>query len=237
VVLARIVLKWKRRNKMLRLSDPKVGGRYWMDTNGNKWNANDFKEDRARRLSKTLENCIDCTDCSHCTDCIDCTKCIGCSNCTNCTNLVDDEHKDRCGGQGDKDDLANRSLSPRWSKETSQKVEKTGKNTVQKARKSFDGFVKSETLKKQIENIRESIKEIRKDIDVSLPKQIKQYEDFTIRLKRKIDGEYTEKDREAIKDHEEYVAETKKEIIEKESLFVELIAKSIELSLELGELL
>ena len=41
-------------------------GNYWIDKNGNKWDAGLFTEKQAEKISLTLINCTDCDNCYKC---------------------------------------------------------------------------------------------------------------------------------------------------------------------------
>lgn len=57
--------------------------KYWI-IGTNKWNKEDYTEEQAIELSKTLINCENCVDCGDCRDCSDCYYCMGCKNCKKC---------------------------------------------------------------------------------------------------------------------------------------------------------
>jgi len=41
----------------------------WYDDRGNNWNCDEYTEEQADKLSKTLNNCSRCSGCSGCFDC------------------------------------------------------------------------------------------------------------------------------------------------------------------------
>lgn len=61
---------------------------YWVDEEGNKWNAHLFTEEEAEAESKTLFRCVDCTNCVNCEMCSDCVNCESCYGCRHCANLI-----------------------------------------------------------------------------------------------------------------------------------------------------
>ena len=74
---------------------------YWVDQNGNRWEAAIYSKKEAEESglessknctncfhSEYLENCIDCNDCDDCSYCVECTDCQKSSNLNNCTGCV-----------------------------------------------------------------------------------------------------------------------------------------------------
>lgn len=88
----------------------KVKG-YWVDKNGNKWDATLYTKDQALGYSISLYNCkdcincTDCTKCEHCIDCVACHNCLGCFRCMSCKNCNFCEH---CRGVSDCNGCENR---------------------------------------------------------------------------------------------------------------------------------
>ena len=60
------------------------GDGYWMDENGNYWNATTTTGKQAVEYSKSLVNCKGCKDCKGCTSCVYCNECRACIDCVNC---------------------------------------------------------------------------------------------------------------------------------------------------------
>ena len=61
---------------------------WYVDENGNKWDADSETAESAEAKSKTLVDCSGCSgciDCSGCIGCRDCSGCIGCRDCRNCS--------------------------------------------------------------------------------------------------------------------------------------------------------
>ena len=78
-------------------------GKYWIDTNGNKWNRIAYSESEAERLSHTLIKCkncvnseylVNCKDCDESAGCIDsydlksCIRCTECQSCEKCEDCI-----------------------------------------------------------------------------------------------------------------------------------------------------
>lgn len=59
---------------------------YWVDENGNRWDASRFTEEQAQQASDSLNCCTNCTNCTWCSNCTNCTCCTNCFYCTCCTN-------------------------------------------------------------------------------------------------------------------------------------------------------
>lgn len=61
---------------------------FYVDENGNKWDAIKFTEEEAVENSNSLINCRKCVNCKNLIGCYDCINCMNCKDCHDCRNCV-----------------------------------------------------------------------------------------------------------------------------------------------------
>lgn len=72
-------------------------GQYWVDSRGNKWDAEKYTREQA--LDAKLINCTDCINCFRCINCHRCTQCSKCNNlqkCNRCYHCVNSDRINDC---------------------------------------------------------------------------------------------------------------------------------------------